>query len=104
MQIPCHTQPKLNTPPKLGTKRKNPIQGDAGYFNEELLFGGRIIPMDKKLAFEVEEYYSTLAESFSISDEWMSVFANTLRNKNFEKKNFFTPQTALTDLVVSSQS
>ncbi len=95
--------PEQNTPPKLGTKRKKPIQGDAGYFIEELIFGGRLVPKDKTLIFEALDYSSALAESFSISDEWISIFANALRSKNFEKKNFMIPPTALTDLIMPSQ-
>lgn len=95
--------PEQNTPFRLGTKRENPTQGDAGYFFEELLFGGRIIPEDKILILEAEDYYSAQVEYFSISDEWIINFANDVRNKNFELKSFRIPPTALTALFVPSQ-
>jgi hypothetical protein len=94
---------KQNTPPKLGTKRKNPIQGDAGFFIEEFLFGGRIFPKDKKLTLEAEDYSSGLEKSYLISEEWIIMFANALRERNFERKNFMIPQTALEDLNVPSR-
>ncbi len=92
-----------NIPTKLGTKRTKPIQGDAGNFIEEFLFWGRIIPKDKILILEAEDYSSALPESFSISNEWISKFANALHMKNFEKRNFTIPPTALAQLSMPSQ-
>jgi hypothetical protein len=65
-------------------------------------FGGRLIPKDKTLILEAEDYSTALAESFSISDEWINIFANALRSKNFEKKNFLIPLSALEKLIVPS--
>jgi hypothetical protein len=56
--------PEQNTPPKLGTKRKIPIQGDAGNFIEEFLFGGRLIPKHKTLILEAEDYSSAWENLF----------------------------------------
>eukprot|EP00475_Leptophrys_vorax_P023037 TRINITY_DN31404_c0_g2_i1.p1 TRINITY_DN31404_c0_g2~~TRINITY_DN31404_c0_g2_i1.p1 ORF type:complete len:340 (-),score=67.20 TRINITY_DN31404_c0_g2_i1:43-1062(-) len=98
--------PDRPTPPRIGNKRKSPQrnEGDAGYLIEESLTCGRVFPEGKSVKLEKMMTLDTLNwTSYSISEEWLGMFAAQVSEGKTTMAMFRTSGDDLTPIQVDSK-
>jgi hypothetical protein len=85
--------PSTPIPPQIGfrLKQTRKLEGDEGFFMEEMIFGGRTFPEGEHVKLKIENSKTLDLEAFLISDERIGEFTRLASLGDTERTRFFIP-------------